>query len=192
VLKRIDLSSRSIFALVEPGSCFTGTLLELALAADRSYMLDGARSGDDRPAATIRLTEVNFGAYPMVNGLTRLASRFLAEPGRADKLRARIGEDLDAVAAAEAGLVTFTPDDIDWDDEVRIALEARAAFSPDALTGMEASIRFGGPETLESKIFGRLSAWQNWIFQRPNAVGPKGALEVYGTGQRSEFDRRRV
>ena len=128
----------------------------------------------------------------MVNGLTRLASRFLAEPGRAEKLRARLGDDLDAAAAAEAGLVTFTPDDIDWDDEVRIALEERAAFSPDALTGMEASIRFGGPETLESKIFGRLSAWQNWIFQRPNAVGPKGALEVYGTGQRSEFDRRRV
>jgi benzoyl-CoA-dihydrodiol lyase len=128
----------------------------------------------------------------MVNGLTRLASRFLAEPGRVDKLRARIGEDLDAAAAAEVGLVTFTPDDIDWDDEIRLALEARAAFSPDALTGMEASIRFGGPETLESKIFGRLSAWQNWIFQRPNAVGATGALEVYGTGRRSEFDRRRV
>ena len=128
----------------------------------------------------------------MVNGLTRLASRFLADPDRVDKLRARIGEDLDAAAAAEAGLVTFTPDDIDWDDEIRLALEARAAFSPDALTGMEASIRFGGPETLESKIFGRLSAWQNWIFQRPNAVGAKGALEVYGTGRRSEFDRRRV
>jgi len=190
--KRIEVSSRSVFALVEPGSCFTGTLLELALAADRSYMLDGARPGDTRPPATLRLTELNFGAYPMVNGLTRLASRFLAEPGRTDKLRARTGEDLDAAAAAEAGLVTFTPDDLDWDDEVRIALEARAAFSPDALTGMEASIRFGGPETLESKIFGRLSAWQNWIFQRANAVGPKGALEVYGTGQRSEFDRRRV
>jgi benzoyl-CoA-dihydrodiol lyase len=190
--KRVEVSSRSVFALVEPGSCFVGTLLELVLAADRSYMLDGARPGDAQPAATIRLTEMNFGAYPMVNGLTRLASRFLAEPGRTDKLRARIGEDLDASAAAEAGLVTFTPDDIDWDDEVRIALEERAAFSPDALTGMEASIRFGGPETLESKIFGRLSAWQNWIFQRGNAVGPKGALEVYGTGRRSEFDRRRV
>jgi benzoyl-CoA-dihydrodiol lyase len=190
--KRIEVSSRSVFALIEPGSCFAGTLLELALAADRSYMLDGARPGDERPAATIRLTEVNFGAYPMVNGLTRLASRFLAEPGRVDKLRARIGEDLDAAAAAEVGLVTFTPDDIDWDDEIRLALEARAAFSPDALTGMEASIRFGGPETLESKIFGRLSAWQNWIFQRPNAVGATGALEVYGTGRRSEFDRRRV
>jgi len=181
-----------VFALIEPGSCFTGTLLELALAADRSYMLDGQRPGDTKPPATIRSTELNFGAYPMVNGLTRLASRFLAEPGRVDKVRARIGEDLDAAAAAEAGLVTFTPDDIDWDDEVRLAIEERAAFSPDALTGMEASIRFGGPETLESKIFGRLSAWQNWIFQRGNAVGPKGALEVYGTGRRSEFDRRRV
>jgi benzoyl-CoA-dihydrodiol lyase len=190
--KRLEVSSRSIFALIEPGSCFTGTLLELALTADRSYMLDGTRPGDERPAATVRLTELNFGAYPMVNGLTRLASRFLAEPGRVDKLRARIGESLDAAGAAEAGLVTFTPDDIDWDDEVRIALEERAAFSPDALTGMEASLRFGGPETIESKIFGRLSAWQNWIFQRPNAVGAKGALEVYGTGQRSEFDRRRV
>jgi len=191
-LKRVEVSSRSVFALVEPGSCFAGTLLELVLAADRSYMLDGRRPGDPEPPATIRLTEMNFGAYPMVNGLTRLASRFLAEPGRTDKLRARIGEELDAAAAAEAGLVTFTPDDIDWDDEVRIAMEERAAFSPDALTGMEASIRFGGPETLESKIFGRLSAWQNWIFQRGNAVGPKGALEVYGTGRRSEFDRRRV
>jgi benzoyl-CoA-dihydrodiol lyase len=191
-LKRIEVSSRSVFALIEPGSCFTGTLLELALAADRSYMLDGTREGDSRPAATVRLTELNFGACPMVNGLNRLASRFLAEPARVDKLRARLGEDLDAAAAAEAGLVTFTPDDIDWDDEVRIALEERAAFSPDALTGMEASIRFGGPETIESKIFGRLSAWQNWIFQRSNAVGPKGALEVYGTGRRSEFDRRRV
>jgi benzoyl-CoA-dihydrodiol lyase len=191
-LKRIEVSSRSVFALIEPGSCFTGTLLELALAADRSYMLDGTRDGDTRPAAAVRLTELNFGAYPMVNGLNRLASRFLAEPARVDKLRARVGEDLDAAAAAEAGLVTFTPDDIDWEDEVRIALEERAAFSPDALTGMEASIRFGGPETIESKIFGRLSAWQNWIFQRANAVGPKGALEVYGTGRRSEFDRRRV
>jgi benzoyl-CoA-dihydrodiol lyase len=191
-LKRIEVSSRSVFALIEPGSCFAGSLLELALAADRSYMLDGTRDGDTRPAAAVRLTELNFGAYPMVNGLNRLASRFLAEPARVDKLRARVGEDLDAAAAAEAGLVTFTPDDIDWEDEVRIALEERAAFSPDALTGMEASIRFGGPETIESKIFGRLSAWQNWIFQRANAVGPKGALEVYGTGRRSEFDRRRV
>jgi len=191
-LKRLDVSSRSIFALIEPGSCFTGTLLELALAADRVFMLDGAREGDGRPAAAVRLTAMNFGAYPTVNGLTRLQSRFLDEPGRVDDLKGRIGEDLDAAAAAEAGLVTFTPDDIDWEDEVRIAIEERAAFSPDALTGMEASLRFGGPETLESKIFARLSAWQNWIFQRPNAVGPKGALKVYGTGERGDFDRRRV
>ncbi len=191
-LKRLDVSSRSVFALIEPGSCFTGTLLELALAADRSYMLDGARPDDERPPAAIRLTDVNFGSYPMVNGLTRLESRFLGEPARVVDLKRRIGQDLDAPAAADAGLVTFTPDDIDWDDEVRIAMEERAAFSPDALTGMEGSLRFGGPETLESKIFARLSAWQNWIFQRPNAVGPKGALKVYGSGDRSEFDRRRV
>jgi benzoyl-CoA-dihydrodiol lyase len=192
VFKRIDVSSRSVFALVEPSSCFAGTLLELVLAADRSYMLDGGRSGDSHSPATVQLTELNFGAYPMINGLTRLASRFLAEPERVDKLRGLIGADLDAAAASEAGLVTFTPDDIDWDDEVRLAIEERAAFSPDALTGMEASLRFGGPETLETKIFGRLSAWQNWIFQRANAVGPKGALQVYGSGQRAEFDRRRV
>jgi benzoyl-CoA-dihydrodiol lyase len=191
-LKRLDVSSRSVFALIEPGSCFAGTLLELALAADRSYMLADTRQGDDRPPATVRLTEMNFGAYPMGNGLTRLASRFLAEPERVEKLQSRIGEALDAAAAAEAGLVTFTPDDIDWDDEIRIAMEERAAFSPDALTGMEASLRFGGPETVETKIFARLSAWQNWVFQRPNAVGEKGALQVYGTGQRSDFDRRRV
>jgi benzoyl-CoA-dihydrodiol lyase len=191
-LKRLDVSSRSIFALIEPGSSFTGTLLELALAADRSYMLDGARQGDDRPAPTVRLTAMNFGAYPTANGLTRLGSRFLADPGRADDLKSRLGQDLDAAAAEGAGLVTFTPDDIDWDDEVRIAVEERAAFSPDALTGMEASLRFAGPETIETKIFARLSAWQNWVFQRPNAVGPKGALRVYGTGERSEFDRRRV
>jgi benzoyl-CoA-dihydrodiol lyase len=190
--KRLDVSSRSLFTLIEPGSCFVGTLLELALAADRSYMLDGVLEGDTRKPAAVRLTGMNFGPYPMVNGLTRLASRFLDEPARADDLKRRIGEDLEAPAAAAAGLVTFTPDDIDWEDEVRVGIEARAAFSPDALTGMEASLRFGGPETLESKIFSRLSVWQNWIFQRPNAVGDKGALRVYGTGQRSEFDRRRV
>jgi benzoyl-CoA-dihydrodiol lyase len=191
-LKRLDASSRSLFALIEPGSCFTGTLLELALAADRSYMLAGTREGEDRPPATVRLTELNFGAYPMPHGLTRLQSRFLGEPARVDELRGRIGEALDAAAADKAGLITFTPDDIDWDDEVRVALEARAALSPDALTGMEASLRFAGPETLDSKIFGRLSAWQNWIFQRPNAVGEKGALRVYGTGKRPQFDRRRA
>jgi benzoyl-CoA-dihydrodiol lyase len=192
VLKRVDVSSRSVFALVEPGSCFAGSLLELVLAADRAYMLDGTREGDAGAPAMVRLGEPSFGAYPMVNGLTRLESRFLGEPQRVDELKRRIGEDLDARAAAAAGLVTFTPDDIDWDDEVRIAIEERAAFSPDALTGMEASLRFGGPETVESKIFARLSAWQNWIFQRGNAVGERGALRVYGTGQRPEFDRRRA
>ncbi|MEK7837959.1 MAG: hypothetical protein AAB328_08240, partial [candidate division NC10 bacterium] len=171
---------------------FRTDIPELILAADRSYMLDGSLAGDDRPPAALRLGEVNFGAYPMGNGLTRLGSRFLGEAGRVEELRGLIGKALEAAAAAEAGLVTFTPDEIDWEDEVRIGLEARAAFSPDALTGMEASLRFAGPETLETKIFARLSAWQNWIFQRPNAVGPKGALHVYGTGQRSEFDRRRV
>jgi benzoyl-CoA-dihydrodiol lyase len=191
-LKRLDVSSRSIFALIEPGSCFAGTLLELALAADRSYMLAGQRQDDARPAPAVRLTAMNFGGYPMANGLTRLGSRFLAEPGRVDDLKGRLGQDLDASAADEAGLVTFIPDDIDWDDEVRLAVEERAAFSPDALTGMEASLRFAGPETIETKIFARLSAWQNWVFQRPNAVGPNGALQVYGTGRGSEFDRRRV
>jgi benzoyl-CoA-dihydrodiol lyase len=190
--KRLDVSSRTIFALIEPGSCFAGSLLEPALAADRSYMLAGRRQGDERPPAKVRLTSMNFGAYPMANGLTRLQSRSLGEPGRVDDLKGRLGQDLDAAAADEAGLVTFTPDDIDWDDEVRLAIEERAAFSPDALTGMEASLRFAGPETIETKIFARLSAWQNWVFQRPNAVGPKGALQVYGTGQRSEFDRRRA
>jgi benzoyl-CoA-dihydrodiol lyase len=192
VLKRLDVSSRSVFALIEPGSCFAGTLFELALAADRSYMLEGTRESDAAPAATVRLGEPSFGWYPMVNGITRLESRFLGEPHRVDELKRRIGEDLDARAAADAGLVTFAPDDIDWDDEVRIAIEERAAFSPDALTGMEASLRFAGPETVESKIFARLSAWQNWIFQRANAVGERGALRVYGTGQRPEFDRRRA
>lgn len=192
VLKRVDVSSRSTFALVEPGSCFTGTLLELLLASDRSYMLDGTIEGDNRPPATIRMTPLNFGAYPMGNGLSRIASRNLDNPANVAVLEKKVGEDLDAQAADEAGLVTFTPDDIDWDDEVRIAIEERAAFSPDALTGMEASLRFGGPETMETKIFGRLTAWQNWIFQRPNAVGDQGALKLYGTGQRAGYDRRRV
>jgi benzoyl-CoA-dihydrodiol lyase len=191
-LKRIDVSSRSIFALIEPGSCFCGTLLELALASDRAYMLRGLREGDESMPASITLTEMNFGAMPMCNGLTRLESRFQGRPESLDDLRGRIGQQLDASTADELGLVTFTPDDIDWDDEVRLAIEERAAFSSDALTGMEASLRFSGPETLESKIFARLSAWQNWIFQRPNAVGEKGALKLYGTGTRPEFDPRRV
>ena len=191
-LKRLDVSSRSLFALIEPGSCFCGTLLELALASDRSYMLRGLRDGDESTPARIGFTEINFGAMPMCNGLTRLESRFQGEPERVEELRGRIGEQIDASTADELGIVTFTPDDIDWDDEVRLAIEERAAFSSDALTRMEASLRFGGPETLESKIFARLSAWQNWIFQRPNAVGEKGALKLYGTGARPEFDPRRV
>ena len=191
-LKRIDVTSRSIFALIEPASCFTGTLLDLALAADRGYMLNGQFEGDNRPEATITLTAMNFGPFEMVNGLTRLQSRFLDDPSQVDALAGRQGEAMDALTAEDAGLVTFAPDDIDWEDEVRIAIEERAAFSPDALTGMEANLRFGGPETMESKIFSRLTAWQNWIFQRPNAVGETGALPLYGSGQRSEFDKRRV
>jgi benzoyl-CoA-dihydrodiol lyase len=192
VLKRLDVTSRSLIALIEPGSCFTGTLLELALAADRSYMLDGALEGDNRPPPALRPTVMNFGAYPMPNGLSRLATRFLNEPDRVAAVEAKVGEDIDAIEAEELGLVTFAPDDIDWEDEIRIAIEERASFSPDALTGMEASLRFAGPETLETKIFGRLSAWQNWIFQRPNAVGEDGALKLFGTGKQAKFDAGRV
>jgi benzoyl-CoA-dihydrodiol lyase len=192
VLKRVDLTSRSLVALVEPGSCFAGTLAELAFATDRSYMLIGQRDGDNKPPATIALGQVNFGAYPMSNGLSRLASRFLADPSDLDKARAEIGKTLDADAAARLGLVTFALDDIDWEDEIRVFLEERASFSPDGLTGLEANLRFGGPETMESKIFARLTAWQNWIFQRPNAVGEEGALRRYGSGQKPAFDTRRV
>ncbi len=192
VLKRVDVSARTIFTLIEPGSCFTGTLLELALASDRSYMLDGRFEGDNRPPATVRLTAMNFGPYPMPNNLSRLDCRFIGEAGASEAARGEIGQDLDALGAEELGLVTFAPDDIDWEDEVRIAIEQRAALSPDALTGMEASLRFPGPETMETKIFGRLTAWQNWIFQRPNAVGEQGALTLYGSGRRSDFDKRRV
>ena len=191
-LKRVDVSARSIFALVEPGSCFAGSLLELVLAADRAYMLRGLRDGDEAPPARIVLTDLNFGPLPMCNGLSRSESRFLREPDKYRNLRARLGDQIDAEAAQALGLISFAPDDLDWDDEVRLAIEQRAAFSGDALTGMEASLRFGGPETIESKIFARLSAWQNWIFQRPNAVGEKGALKLYGTGRRPEFDPRRV
>jgi len=191
-LKRVDVSARSLVALVEPGSCFTGTLLELVLIADRSYMLDGQMEGSNLPAPTVRLTAMNFGPYPMSNGLPRLETRLLGEPEKIAEAKNLIGKELEAVDADDAGLVTFIPDDIDWEDEVRIAVEERAAFSPDGLTGMEANLRFAGPETMETKIFGRLSAWQNWIFQRPNAAGPEGALKLYGTGQRSEFDKRRV
>ena len=192
VLKRVDLTSRSLVALAEPGSCFAGMLAELLFAVDRSYMAEGEFEGDNRPVATIRLTEANFGPYPMSNDLTRLQTRFLGEPERVDGAKARMGEALEAEEASDLGLVTFAFDDIDWEDEVRIFLEERASFSPDAMTAMEANLRFAGPETMETRIFGRLTAWQNWVFQRPNAVGPEGALQRYGTGQRGNYDMRRV
>jgi len=185
-LKRMDLTSRSFFALIEPGNAFAGTLFELALAADRTYMID--HPDEDN---TIRLSVMNGGAYPMSNGLTRLQVRFLGEPDSVGKALEHEGP-LDAREALDAGLVFSAPDDIDWDDEVRMAIEARAAFSPDALTGMEANLRFAGPETMETKIFGRLTAWQNWIFQRPNAVGEKGALMTYGREGRPSFDFKRT
>jgi benzoyl-CoA-dihydrodiol lyase len=192
VLKRVDLTSRSLVALIEPGSCFAGTLAELVFATDRSYMLIGKLAGDNKPPATLVLGAVNFGTYPMSNGLSRLASRFLADPADLDKAKSETGKMLDAQAAEDLGLVTFALDDIDWEDEIRVFLEGRASFSPDGLTGLEANLRFGGPETMESKIFARLTAWQNWIFQRPNAVGEEGALKRYGTGQKPAFDTRRV
>ncbi len=185
-LKRVDLTARSIFALIEPGNAFAGTLFELALAADRSYMLDHS---DERN--TIQLSPMNGGAYPMSTGLSRLAVRFLGEPQSAREALEHEGP-VDAREALAAGLVSFAPDDIDWDDEVRMAIEERTAFSPDALTGMEANLRFAGPETMETKIFGRLTAWQNWIFQRPNAVGERGALTVYGREGRPQFDWKRT
>ncbi len=191
-LQRLDVSARSLIALIEPGSCFTGTLLELVLAADRSYMLDGSFEGSAQPPATLRLTPMNFGPLPMNNATTRLAGRFPAQPEHIAELQAYIGQDIDAETADTLGLVTFIPDDIDWEDEVRLALEERASFSPDALTGMEASLRFAGQETLQTKIFGRLSAWQNWVFQRPNAVGEDGALTLYGTGKPRRFRKQRV
>ena len=191
VLKRLDLTARSVFTLIAPGSCFAGLLLELALASDRAYMFEG-ESEDGAPAPSIELGELNFGAFPTPNGLSRIETRFLAQPDATDRLRELIGKPLDAEAAEEAGLITEVLEDLDWDDEIRIALEERASFSPDALTALEANLRFPGPETLESKIFGRLSAWQNWIFQRPNAVGEEGALRLYGTGRRPRFDSERV
>ncbi|MGZ3411884.1 MAG: 2,3-epoxybenzoyl-CoA dihydrolase [Xanthobacteraceae bacterium] len=192
VLKRIDVTSRSLATFIEPGSCFAGTLAEIAFACDRVYMLAGQFEGDNRPPATIALGAGNFGAFPMCNGITRLQSRFLAEPEADARLRDVIGTKFDAAQALDAGLVTFAPDDIDWADEVRVFIEERSSFSPDALTGMEANLRFAGPETMESKIFARLTAWQNWIFQRPNAIGETGALRRYGTGQKATFDARRV
>ena len=191
-LKRLDVTSRSILALVEPGSCFTGFLAELVLAADQSFMLDGQLGGDNKPPASLRLSGLNFGPLPMGNGLARLAARFLGDAGAVDRAAAAKDHDLLAGDAASLGLVTSTPDDLDWEEEVRIAVEARASFSPDALTGMEASLRMAGPETMETKIFGRLTAWQNWIFQRPNAVGEEGALKLYGTGRKPDFKRERV
>ena len=192
VLKRIDVTSRTLVTLVEPGSCFAGTLAELVFAADRSYMLLGSRQGDNRPPPAIELSAMNFGPYPMSHGLTRLQSRFQADPADVERARQKIGEALDAEEAEALGLITFALDDIDWDDEIRVFFEERTSFSPDSLTGMEANLRFVGPETMESKIFSRLSAWQNWIFQRPNAVGEEGALRRYGTGQKAQFDTTRV
>jgi benzoyl-CoA-dihydrodiol lyase len=193
-LKRLDVTSRSLIALIEPGSCFTGSLLELALAADRSFQLLGVFEEVDPDAApaAITVSEMNLGPLPMGNGLTRLQARFLGAPDSLSAVEKRAGEPLQAEDAEQLGLVTFAPDDIDWEEEVRIAVEERSSFSPDALTGMEANYRFAGPETTETKIFGRLTAWQNWIFYRPNASGPDGALRAYGTGQRADFDRKRV
>lgn len=194
--KRLDTSARSLFTLVEPGSCFAGSLAELLLVADRSFMLDGTFDDDpDRAgerAATVILTAVNDGAYAMGHGLSRLANRFWGHDDAMAAVQDRFGKPLTAADAVELGLVTFAPDDLDWDDEVRLALEERAAFSPDALTGLEANLRFAGPETMETRIFARLSAWQNWIFLRPNASGPEGALRRYGTGSRPSFDRKRA
>ena len=190
--KRLDTTSRTLYALIEPGSCFAGFLAEILFAVDRSYMLDGQFEGDTTPAAKIRLSGLNFDGLPMGNGLSRLATRFLGEPDSVGRARDRLGQDLDAAACAELGLVTATPDDIDWEDEIRLTIEERASFSPDSLTGMEANLRFAGPETMETKIFGRLTAWQNWIFQRPNAVGENGALKLYGTGKRAAYNQERV
>ena len=192
VLKRVDMTSRSLVAIVEHGSCFAGPLAELLWAVDRSYMMLEEFEGDNRPLAAITLSPGNFGTYPMGNDLTRLATRFLGTPEAVEAARARIGEALEAEEAEELGLVTYVLDDIDWEDEVRVFLEERASFSPDAMTGMEANLRFAGPETMETRIFGRLTAWQNWIFQRPNAVGPDGALQRYGTGVRGDYNMERV
>jgi benzoyl-CoA-dihydrodiol lyase len=192
VFKRVDVTSRSLVTLIEPGSCFAGTLAELVFAADRALMFGGTRGGDNRGLASLHLSELNFGTYPMGNGLTRMETRFLGEPASVTTARARIGVALDAETAETLGLVTSALDDSDWDDEVRLLLEERASFSPDGLTGMEANLRFAGPETMETRIFGRLTAWQNWIFQRPNAVGEGGALKRYGSGQRPEFNPVRV
>jgi benzoyl-CoA-dihydrodiol lyase len=189
-LARLDVSSRSLFALIEEGSCFAGSLFEIALAADRSYMLDLPEEEGEAPK--IALSPMNFGPLGMVNGLTRLATRFHEDGAVLDDLRGRVGEPLDPPRALELGLITVAPDDLDWEDEVRLAIEERAGLSPDALTGMEASLRFPGRETQDTRIFGRLSAWQNWIFNRPNAVGESGALKIFGSGRKAKFDWERV
>src|SRR4029079_2588039 len=192
VLKRVDVTAKSFIALIEPGSCFAGTLAELAFAADRALMLVGTREGDNRKPAAITLGQVNFGFYPMGNGLTRLQTRFLGEPDTLTELEGKIGVAVEGEAAAEIGLVTSAYEDFDWDDELRVMLEERTSFSPDAMTGVEANLRFAGPETMETKIFGRLTAWQNWIFQRPNAIGEQGALKLYGSGVSPTFNKDRV
>jgi benzoyl-CoA-dihydrodiol lyase len=192
VLKRLDMTSRSMVALIEPGSCFAGTLAEILFAVDRTYMAEGEFDGNNRPVAAITLSDANFGPHPMSNDLTRLNTRFLGTPEAYTAARDNSDRPLEAEEADALGLVTFILDDIDWEDEIRIFLEERASFSPDALTGMEANLRFAGPETMETRIFGRLTAWQNWIFQRPNAVGPEGALQRYGTGKRGQYDMKRV
>jgi benzoyl-CoA-dihydrodiol lyase len=186
---RLDVTSRSLYAVIEPGSCFAGTLLELGLAADRVYMLD-TEEGDVK--GSVAMSEMNFGALPMVNQLSRLAARFYQDEKQMERLRARVGEKLSASEALATGLVTSAPDDLDWQDELRVAIESRTALSPDALTGLEANLRFGLPETMETRVFGRLSAWQNWIFVRPNAVGPNGALKVYGSGTPVKFNWEKV
>jgi len=192
VFKRIDVTAKTFFALIEPGSCFAGTLAELAFAADRSLMLIGMREGDNRAPASLTVGPANFGFYPMGNGLTRLQSRFLGEPAALENAKKKIGVALEGEEAAIFGLVTFAYEDFDWDDELRVMIEERASHSPDSLTGMEANLRFAGPETMETKIFGRLTAWQNWIFQRPNSVGERGALKLYGSGVKATFDKERV
>jgi benzoyl-CoA-dihydrodiol lyase len=191
-LKRLDVTSRTLFALVEPGSCFSGLLAELVFCADRSFMLDGQWEQDDTPAAKLQLSSMNFGALPMSNGLTRLETRFYGEPQSVQRAREQQGQPLDAMAALRGGLITEAYDDIDWDEELRLLIEERSSFSPDALIGMEANLRFTGPETMETRIFGRLTAWQNWIFQRPNAVGRQGALQLYGSGSRPTYNFERI
>ena len=192
ILKRIDMTSRSLVALVEHGSCFTGVLAELLFSVDRSYMMEDEFEGDNRKICAISLSASNFGQYPMSNGLTRLQTRFLGDPAIVDTLNEKLDTPLEATDAYALGLITYALDDIDWEDEIRIFMEERASFSPDAMTAMEANLRFAGPETMETRIFGRLTAWQNWVFQRPNAVGEDGALQSYGTGRRGKYNMERV